>query len=450
MAIPIIAIFDIGKTNKKFFLFDLELNEISEEYVKFPTITDEDGEECDDLEKIVDWAKRKVEDLCKDVRYTVKALNFSTYGASFVSVDEHGNAITPIYNYLKKFPEDLHQEFYASYPEEEINRVTASPTLGMLNSGLQLLWLKRKRPAVFEKVKYSLHLPQYISSIFTGKFVTEPTSIGCHTKLWDFTKNDYHSWVYQEGISEKFPKTVPTTHSFDTSLCGQTVKVGVGIHDSSSALASYLLKLSDPFALISTGTWSITLNPYPVGELTFEELQNDCLNFLSITGGTVKASRFLLGYELDHQLERLNKYFNKEAKYYKTVEPDEALLNGFFSGESEPTFYPQTMERTPIIKEMFPENTWSIEAFDTFEAAFYQVVWGLARLQKASLLLALGKSKTKKVYIDGGFVHNKVFIKMLEELLPGFELKFSDFPLGSAYGAALMVQESEKITNLDK
>ena len=60
MARPVIAIFDIGKTNKKFFLFDEELNEISEEYVKFPTIEDEDGEECDDLEKISSWAKDKV------------------------------------------------------------------------------------------------------------------------------------------------------------------------------------------------------------------------------------------------------------------------------------------------------------------------------------------------------------------------------------------------------
>jgi L-fuculokinase len=449
MAIPVIAIFDIGKTNKKFFLFDMELKEISEEYVKFPTITDEDGDECDDLEKIVEWAKRKVEELCNDPRYKVKALNFSTYGASFVSVDEQGNAITPIYNYLKKFPEDLHQEFYTSYPEEEINRVTASPTLGMLNSGLQLLWLKRKRPAVFDKIKYSLHLPQYISYLFTGEFVSEPTSIGCHTKLWDFPKNDYHEWVYKEGISDKFPRTVPTTHFFNIPLCGQMVKVGVGIHDSSSALASYLLKLKEPFALISTGTWSITLNPYPVGELTFGELQNDCLNFLSITGGTVKASRFLLGYELDHQLERLNKHFNKEDKFYKTLEPEETLLKDFYSGVNKASFYPNTMERTPMIQEMFPEDRWDIEEYDTFESAYYQVIWGLARLQKASLLLALGKSNTKKVYIDGGFVHNKIFIKMLEELLPGFELKFSDFPLGSAYGAALMVKESEKITNLD-
>lgn len=437
---PVIAIFDIGKTNKKFFLFDEDLNEINEEYVKFPTITDDDGDECDDLEKITRWAKDTVEALCKHPAYEIKALNFSTYGASFVSIDENGKPLTPIYNYLKDFPEDLHREFYEAYPEATINLATASPTLGMLNSGLQLYWLKRKKPEIFEKVAYSLHLPQYISFLFSGEAVSEPTSIGCHTKLWDFPKKDYHEWVYKEGIAEKLPRQVPTTQSFERLICGKKVQVGVGIHDSSSALASYLIKINEPFILISTGTWSITLNPFPHEELSLEELQNDCLNFLSIHGQTVKASRFFLGYELDHQLEKLNAFFGKESKYYKDILPDEALVKRLLDGETPGTFYPETIARTPLVKSIFPENRWEISGFPDFETAYHQLVYGLARMQVASLMLAKGGSDTKKVYIDGGFVHNKVFIRFLTELLEGYELEFSDFPLGSAYGAALMLK----------
>lgn len=440
MPIPVIAIFDIGKTNKKFFLFDENLKEIKEEYIKFPTIKDEDGEACDDLEKITAWAKLTVEKLCKDPAYEVKGLNFSTYGASFVSIGEDGEPVTPIYNYLKNFPEDLHEEFYGTYPEESINQTTASPTLGMLNSGLQLYWLKKKKPEIFRKIKYSLHLPQYISYLFTGEAVTEPTSIGCHTKLWDFPKGDYHEWVYKEGIEEKLPRQVPTTHSFEKVICGKKVQVGVGIHDSSSALASYLIKINEPFLLISTGTWSITLNPFPKRELSFKELQNDCLNFLSIHGKTVKASRFFLGYELDHQLEKLNTHFIKEAKYYKNIQPDEKLVNNLLSGNMETGFYPETIARTPLVAEIFPENNWDISVFSDFDTAYHHLVFGLARMQVASLLLAKGASDTKKVYIDGGFVHNKVFIRFLNGLLKDYELEFSDFPLGSAYGAALMLK----------
>ncbi|MEX2564576.1 MAG: FGGY family carbohydrate kinase [Cyclobacteriaceae bacterium] len=440
MPTPVIAIFDIGKTNKKFFLFDENLKEIKEEYVKIPEILDDDGDECDDLKSISDWAKGIVKKLCSDPSYEVRALNFSTYGASFVGIDGDGNAITPIYNYLKAFPEDLHDEFYGQYPEEEINRITASPTLGMLNSGLQLLWLKRKKPEVYKKVKYFLHLPQYISYLFTGEACTEPTSIGCHTKLWDFTKSDYHKWVYQEGIIEKLPEKVPTTYSYEKNICGKNVQVGVGIHDSSSALASYLIKIKEHFLLISTGTWSITLNPFPVNELTFQDLQNDCLNFLSIHGKTVKASRFFLGNELDKQVERLNEIFGMASRFYKEIEPDEALVAGLTKGTIEGTFYPETIIQTPLIKKIFPLNQWQPENFDDYETAYHHLVFGLAKIQAASLLLAKGDTPTKKVYVDGGFVQNKVFIRFLNELLNGYDLEFSDFPLGSAFGAALMLK----------
>jgi sugar (pentulose or hexulose) kinase len=442
MAQPVIAIFDIGKTNKKFFLFDEQLQEISEEYIKIPLIKDEDGEDCDDLAKLSEWVREKVQIICSSGEFELKALNFSTYGASLVHIDEDGKPVAPIYNYLKDFPADLHQEFYGKYPESSINLTTASPTLGMLNSGLQLFWLKRKKPEFFQKIKYSLHLPQYISYLFTGEAVSEPTSVGCHTKLWDFTKNDYHEWVYEEGISTLLPQIVPNTHSFEKEICGKKVKVGVGIHDSSSALASYLVKVKEPFLLISTGTWSISLNPYPEENLSFSDLQNDCLNFLSIHGKMVKASRFFLGYELDHQLSLLNKIFNMPDKYYKSIVADEKIIEQIKQGRTENTFYPETVAKTPLVKELFPEDNWKPESFSNYEEAYHQVIWGLTRLQVAFLKLAQGNAPIKKVYIDGGFVHNKVFIQLLHHFLDGYTLEFSDFPLGSAYGAALMLDQS--------
>ena len=40
--------------------------------------------------------------------------------------------------------------------------------------------------------------------MFLDYLVSDITSIGCHTNLWDFQKNKYHYWVKQEGIEEKF------------------------------------------------------------------------------------------------------------------------------------------------------------------------------------------------------------------------------------------------------
>jgi rhamnulokinase len=51
-ATPVIAIFDIGKTNKKLFLFDEDYKIVYEESTCFSETVDEDGDSCEDLKKL--------------------------------------------------------------------------------------------------------------------------------------------------------------------------------------------------------------------------------------------------------------------------------------------------------------------------------------------------------------------------------------------------------------
>lgn len=439
MPLPVIAIFDIGKTNKKFFLFDEQLKELKQEYTTIPLSVDEDGFECDDLSLLTQWIQSTVDQICQSPEYELKGVNFSTYGASFVHIDKEGKPLTPLYNYLKVIPQEIIDEFYSSYPEAINNQETASPSLGMLNSGMQLYWLKKTKPEVFAKIHRSLHFPQYLTYLFTGKAVSEPTSIGCHTRLWDFEKQDYHEWVHQEGIAHVLPRIVSTSSVLQSELCGQAVNIGVGIHDSSSALASYLLRIKEPFLLISTGTWSISLNPFTTDSLRQEELENDSLNFLSIDGHTVKASRFFMGYEFNYQIDRINQHFGKADKYYKTIPANTSILNRIKSGKVSSTFFPRHIAATPMVKALFGNNEWKPEEFETYDEAYHHLIWGLTLLQVSSLKAAQGSSDIRKVFVDGGFVHNEVFMDLLGHYLEDYELEFSDFPLGSAYGAALML-----------
>ena len=48
---------------------------------------------------------------------------------------------------------------------------TASPVLGNLNSGMQLYRLKHENKEAFEEIKYALHLPQYLSFVFTQTYM---------------------------------------------------------------------------------------------------------------------------------------------------------------------------------------------------------------------------------------------------------------------------------------
>ena len=225
-----ILLLDIGKTNKKCFVFDEDYQIVFEKNTQFAETTDEDGEPCEDLELLKNWILASVREVLDDARFQIRAINCTTYGASFVHLASRGQPLTALYNYLKPYPRELQKQFFDTYgSEENISLETASPELGSLNSGLQLYWLKHQKPWIFKQIKWSLHLPQYVSYVislvvnlevnspgdsespgeFTSKFTTsEITSIGCHTMLWDFRKNDYHDWVKAEGILEKFPPLV--------------------------------------------------------------------------------------------------------------------------------------------------------------------------------------------------------------------------------------------------
>ena len=50
--LPVIAIFDVGKTNKKLFLFDESYRIVFEKSARFAETLDEDGFPCEDLERL--------------------------------------------------------------------------------------------------------------------------------------------------------------------------------------------------------------------------------------------------------------------------------------------------------------------------------------------------------------------------------------------------------------
>ena len=429
------AIFDIGRTNKKFFLFDRDFQEVHREYIRFDEITDEDGYPTENLEALQNWAKEVFDKMLDSPVYEIEALNFSSYGASLVHIDKNGRPLTPLYNYMKPLKDQVYGSFYKSYgPENELSRVTGSPKLGMLNTGIHLYWLKYAQPEVFKKIKISLNLPQYLSYLFTGIPVSEHTSIGCHTLLWDYEKNDYHFWVYQEGIEKKLPPIVSSRKTAPILYKGKTIQIGVGIHDSSSALLPYIRSLNKPFLLVSTGTWSISINPFNKGMLTGAEIENDSLFNMRIDGSPVKVSRLFLGNEYKLQVKALSERYGVSEDYHKTVKFDQ---NVFL--EISKDFVP-LFKWSSITSEDMPEKTKI--PYEKFEHAYHQLLLELVLLQEKSIRSALGNQNIKRLYVDGGFSDNEVFIHLLSKHLGSMKLRTTDSSLGSALGAALVISDA--------
>ena len=165
-------VFDIGKTNQKFFLFDADYNILAREKVTLSKIKDEDGHSAENINEIVSWMRESFETLLESEIYEILKVSFSGFGATLVHLDDKGDVVTPVYDYHKSVEADTFELFYRDYgPESIFASQTGSKNLNLLNSGKQLYWLKYKRPEIFKKIRYSLHLPQYLSYVFYGRNV---------------------------------------------------------------------------------------------------------------------------------------------------------------------------------------------------------------------------------------------------------------------------------------
>jgi sugar (pentulose or hexulose) kinase len=439
----VIAIFDIGKTNKKVLLFNSDYRIVSEYEQRFPEILDDDGFECDDIDLIEKWIKETVSSLLKSDKYELKAVNFSTYGATLAYLDENGKRLTPLYNYLKPMDEKIQESLYKRYGgRDEFCRRTASPALGMLNSGLQILWLKHAKPEVFARVKHILHFPQYLSYVLSGKIFSEHTSIGCHTALWDFDMMNYHRWTTNYGFT--LPEPVPVNTLVEINMEGKKVNVGIGIHDSSSSLAPYFSGDRDKFILLSTGTWCINMNPFNSEILTAEELDRDCLCYMSISMQPVKSSRLFLGHLHDEALVNLSNHFDKPSDYYKKVKVDRRLSSVMREKfRSDKVFF----STIGYIHE--PKKHIDMYVFNTYDEAYQQLMNELADLTIESIHLILPeKDDTQNIYITGGFSKNNLFLDHIVQAFPSKKVYISEILNASALGAALVVSESGNSPNL--
>ncbi len=481
-SIPVTAIFDIGKTNKKFLLFDRQQSVVYRDEVTIDEIEDDDGHPCDDLGRLEEWIRETFQKAAADRKYRITGLNFSTYGATLVHLNDRGEVVTPLYNYLKPYPDELLQQFYDTRGGRERFCVeTASPPLGMLNSGLQLYWLKHCKPGVFREIACSLHFPQYLSYLFTGRLTSEMTSIGCHTAMWDFHKDYYHRWIHEEGLTGLLPDIKPVSTTRQIDYDGTPIAAGTGIHDSSASLTPYLLSAEDPFMLLSTGTWNIAMNPFADRSLTWEELEKDCLLYMNISGKPVKASRLFLGSEYAHQIRKMGEYFSRNPDQMD-CRPDPALFRRLAEENDPKRKLKLEKAYSPALHSPDMEASWDLSVFDSYEEACHQLMLDLVAFQVESLHLAGNREKTnsgdldmnesgkkvdsqemtgngknrmeegygkkspntnfERIIITGGFSSNEFFTGLLAAFLPRTAIYTADSTNASALGASLVINDT--------
>lgn len=198
----------------------------------------------------------------------ITAVSFSAQGGTVVPTDGAFRPLGParVWSDRRCTPEEV-DRFRAAFPGDEIYRTTGWYISGGLPA-LQLAWMRDHEPEIFEKARWFLTVPDYISAKLTGRPVVDISDAGIN-QLTDIRRMQYDerilSWIGVEP--SRLPEIRPSASEIGTILpevaaalgLPEKVTVVTGAHDQYAVAAGAGLGESG-CALIGSGTaWAVTV-----------------------------------------------------------------------------------------------------------------------------------------------------------------------------------------------
>lgn len=419
-----VAVIDVGKTNVKLVLRDIEaMADIDVRTV--PNVVRRDGPYPHyDTGAIFAFILDGLADFAGGDGFD--AIVTTAHGASGVVVGESDLAL-PALDYEHDLSGAATDDYRRLRPD--FAETFSPPMANGLNLGNQFFWMMRGFPEAFARGRHLLTYPQYWGWLLTGVAALEATSLGSHTDLWAPASGGFSSLVGKLGWGPMLP---PVRSAFDVlgplkpdfakriGLAeGAWIPVHNGIHDSNATLLPHLLERQAPFTVLSTGTWIVS---FAVG-VSPDGLRpgRDVLANVDAFGRPVPSSLFMGGREFEILTGGV------------VAEPDEATLGSVVERRimALPGFAPGTGP--------FPsrQGGWTVDP-DSLSAA--------ERTAAASLYTALGSAASIDLIaaegptvVEGPFSRNRVFLSALAAVT-GRDVVAASGSTGTSAGAALLAR----------
>ena len=444
MAERSIAVFDIGKTNKKFTVFDGDLNAIHTSSIRIGEKRSNDLI-CDDVDAIRAWMHSKINEALN--RYNIGSIVVTTFGATVALLDSKSTLAFPVVSYNQEIEPAVREGFFEEFGSpEELYARTGTPPLGqLLNVGLQLYWVKSEFPKVYERTRTILFLPEYFSFTLCKAESAEITSIGCHTYLYDIVDEDWS--VVAEGL--EFPRRTSSIRNVWDCI-GQygDAEVAPGIHDSNASLAPFLLRERDKFILASTGTWCVFMYPRSGFNPDRRVIDRDILYYIDVYGNPVKSARFKCGYEFEYYVDAIKERFN--------VDPLRIPFNEDVAVRviREKTAY--VIPTLTLGTGQFPRSKGRIVNERGFfrdpVTAYHVLNLSLAAQTYFALSMLTQDESGLRILVQGGFAKNIHYLRFLATLMPNNHIVYYRYTEATSLGAALVgkaLLEEESLKDLD-
>lgn len=413
-----IAVFDVGATNTKALLFDHALNVVAEESVPSARLQAPPYLAIDPA-PILALAERALPAF--DAVLPVDEVVPCTHGSAAALLDGDGALALPLMDYNAVPPAAIVEGYAKAAPPFEEVRAPVNPA--GLTLARQIWWQAEAWPEAFARVEALVPFAQALAHWLGGRVVSEVTSWGAQTQLWDMRKGVPSSLARRQGWASRMAPTVPAWA--DIGTLGARFRGGgfrgrgrirAGIHDSSANFLRYAGSEAGRFALLSTGTWIIGFDAgADPGRL---DPARDTACGLTTRGNPVPICRFKGGEEHaiiagdgpDPEIADIQSIVTRKAM---------SLPNFTDSGGPLPG----------------PSGVLSEEIHGSERSAMA----ALYCAQMTTLALeAMSGEVPDRVIVDGPFGQNRAYLQILAALLPGKTVLASTLKEGTATGAALL------------
>jgi len=421
-----IAVIDIGKTNAKLALVDLEsLTELA--VITRPNKV-RHGPLWPHFDVDGHWAFLMAGLKKFHNSHRIDAISITTHGACAALLDADGKLAAPILDYEHPYPDDI-VDAYANIRPDFAN--TGSPMLaGGLNIGAQLHYQFAMDPTLRERTQHIVGYPQYWGHRLTGIAANDVTLVGCHTDLWEPMTGKLSSLADDLEIADKIAPvrksgdilgTVLPEIAAETGL-PETTPVTCGIHDSNASLYPHLQIQDAPFSVVSTGTWVITM-AISGDPVTLDPARDTLIN-VNALGDPVPSARFMGGREFE--------LIQKGQPFKATQADEDAVLKQaiMLLPAVEPSSGPFQRREMQWIGDAQGQGAQSVAL------SYY-----LALMTNTCLTLTGAKGTT---IVEGPFARNQHFLAMLAAATHR-PVAASQSATGTSIGAALLFGNSDML-----
>jgi len=448
----LVAVIDLGKTNKKIVLFDRKLQVIAARQANFSAKMGPDGILVEQIEAIWLWLTRELQALYRTHRF--HALSVTTHGATFAALDQTGRPCLPVIAY----EHDLGPAGQAGL-DEDFYRLCGSPSALqeetgtcdmplLVNPAKAIRFAQRRLPGQWARVRHLLDYPQFWGYLLTGEKASEPTYTANHSFLFNPRTRGPSSAAKALGadglidwkLRSPWERLGVLRGDLQRELGLPALPVTVGIHDSNAALLPYLVKFGErDFVLNSTGTWCVAM--HRVAEVAYreDELGRKIIFNIDALGNFQKVS-FLMGgmdYALYHDgIGGQDPGYDPTRLAASLAHPERCFLPGAFPSQfSSVRGGVRDGAKVYSVEQLKAGRK---PAWFADRDASHDLLNVSLALQSEVALRRTDIHDGTTIFVEGGFRNNPTFLAVLAAVFPKNPIALTNLPQASAAGAALL------------